>query len=252
VQHDIGKSKHGRDPLKPQLITADHPRRSQIARCGRRVARASRSRCRPCCGNAGAVKNVAGTRERVRKIPVDCSGRRSLESGGLHGPVQMPPKPTRGRAHWLGNHLIAGGNAGAGGRKNLAWRQSLRGFSLNQGVPLRPARQQRTCDSLNELVVGQVADGFPLASKVPDCSETLQVRPPTLVTAIMSQQPRLSIPTSRQGNKPPHFFLGELPINRLLGFCRATAKSHDPKNASTFGALERPHPAPYSKRRDSF
>jgi hypothetical protein len=26
TQHDIGKSKHGSDPLKPQLITADHSR----------------------------------------------------------------------------------------------------------------------------------------------------------------------------------------------------------------------------------
>jgi hypothetical protein len=41
-------------------------------------------------------------------------------------------------------------NAGAGRTKNPAWRQSLRGFSLNQGAPLRPARQQPTCDLLNE------------------------------------------------------------------------------------------------------
>ena len=61
---------------------------------------------------------------------------------------------------------------------------------------------------------------------------------------------RCSIPASRQGNKPPHLFLSERSINSLL--CKATAKSHDPKNAATFGALERPHPAPSSNRRDSF
>jgi hypothetical protein len=61
---------------------------------------------------------------------------------------------------------------------------------------------------------------------------------------------RCSIPASRQGNKPPHLFLSERPINSFL--CKATAKSHDPKNASTFGALERSHPAPSSERRDSF
>jgi hypothetical protein len=90
--------------------------------------------------------------------------------------------------------------------------------------------------------------GSHLQVKVPDCSETLQVRPPTLVTAIMSQQPRLS--TSRRGTKPPHPFRSERPINGLLWI--VTAKSHDPKNAATFGALERPHPAASGNRRDSF
>jgi hypothetical protein len=73
--------------LKPQLITADHPRRSQIARCGRRVTRASRSRCRH-AGTTLALLKCRISQGRVRKIPVNCSGRRSpSKSGGLHGPV---------------------------------------------------------------------------------------------------------------------------------------------------------------------
>jgi len=118
--------------------------------------------------------------------PREVSTGQDGQEAGCPYPIKAHPAP-------VGNHLIGwarnmavpllGGlqrlfdpiNAGAGGtRKNPAWRLSLRGFSLNQGVPLRPARQQPTCDLLNELVLGQVADGFPLTSKVPDCSETLQ------------------------------------------------------------------------------
>ena len=58
-----------------------------------------------------------------------------------------------------------------------------------------------------------------------------------------------SIPASRQRDKPPHLFRSERPINRLLG---TTTKSHYPKNAATFGTLERPHLAPSGKRRNSY
>jgi hypothetical protein len=87
----------------------------------------------------------------------------------------------------------------------------------------------------------------PLTSKAPDHSEALQVRPP--ITAILTQQPHLSVPTSRQRDKP-HLLRSERPINRFLRFCKATTKSHDPKNAVTFGARERAHLAPSSKRRN--
>ena len=66
--------------------------------------------------------------------------------------------------------------------------------------------------------------------------------------SILARQLRLSIPASRQRNKPG-LFRSERPINRFLG-CKATTKSHDPKNAVTFGALERAHLAPSSKRRN--
>ena len=50
-----------------------------------------------------------------------------------------------------------------------------------------------------------------------------------------ASKPRLSIPASRQRDKSPRLFPSGRPVNRLLGFCRTTAKSHDPKNAATFG-----------------
>jgi len=65
-------------------------------------------------------------------------------------------------------------------------------------------------------------------------------------------RPGLSVPASRQRDKPPHLFRNERLINRLLGFCKATTKSHYHKNAATFGTLERPQPASSGKRRDSF
>src|SRR6267378_1674933 len=68
------------------------------------------------------------------------------------------------------------------------------------------------------------------------------------MASILARRLPLSIPASRQRNKP-HLFRSERPINRFLG-CKATTKSHDPKNAVTFGALERAHLAPSSKRRN--
>jgi hypothetical protein len=70
-----------------------------------------------------------------------------------------------------------------------------------------------------------------------------------LMVPILPWQLRLSIPASRQRDNSPHLFRSERPINRFLG-CKATTKSHDPKNAVTFGALERAHLAPSSKRRN--
>jgi hypothetical protein len=42
------------EPLKPQLITADHSRRSEIAPCGSSHSRVALS-LPTCCGDVGAV-----------------------------------------------------------------------------------------------------------------------------------------------------------------------------------------------------
>jgi hypothetical protein len=56
VQHDIGKSKHGRDPLKPQLITADQATRKQAIDIQAAILAALRKRDGEVVVSAGAPR----------------------------------------------------------------------------------------------------------------------------------------------------------------------------------------------------
>ena len=95
------KFKHQQRPAKPQLITADHA----PLNCTLRSSSYPRlALSLPTCCNADAIKMSQERRERVRKIPVDDSGCRSLKSGGLHGPVPLLlQKPNAGPCPWTYN-----------------------------------------------------------------------------------------------------------------------------------------------------